>query len=250
MNGLFNDKIINGILYDPNGNIIYKGDFINDKPKEGKNLKLYEHNGEIKDEGDFLDGDYSYGTLYGYNYYFKRRSKLYEGQFKKEEYHVFGKLYKDNYFGIYLYYDGYFDNGAFNGKGTLFYQNGQKFYEGIFMDNQIKGKGIKYYQNGSKKIEGIFHSLNFCEGIYYAPDNKELYKGKIKNEIPINSNDVVLYNDNTFKIYEGEMINGTYEGYGIEYYPLVKDMVMYKGYFSNNNFILHKTDDTTYNIKN
>lgn len=117
------------------------------------------------------------------------------------------------------------------------------------MDNQIKGKGIKYYQNGSKKIEGIFDTLNLCKGIYYAPDNKELYKGKIKNEIPIISNDVVLYNDNTLKIYEGEMINGTYEGYGIEYYPLVKDMVMYKGYFSNNNFILHKTDDTTSKIE-
>ena len=95
INGLFNDKAINGILYDPNGNIIYKGDFINDKPKEGKNLKIYEHNGEIKYEGDFLDGDYTYGTLYGYGKYFKKRRKLYEGQFKKEKYHGIGKLYKD-----------------------------------------------------------------------------------------------------------------------------------------------------------
>jgi len=49
--------------------------------------------------------------------------------------------------------------------------------------------------------------------------------------------DIILYGDNTYKIYEGEIDNGVYEGYGIEYCPLIKDMIIYKGYFSNNYFI-------------
>ena len=42
INGEFNNNIlINGKLYDPEGKLIYNGDFINENPKEGKNLKIY-----------------------------------------------------------------------------------------------------------------------------------------------------------------------------------------------------------------
>ena len=35
--GLFkDDNLVNGILYDPDGNKIYSGNFINNNPKEGK----------------------------------------------------------------------------------------------------------------------------------------------------------------------------------------------------------------------
>ena len=48
---------------------------------------------------------------------------------------------------------------------------------------------------------------------------------------------MIVKENNTNKIYEGEIYNGAYEGYGIEYCPLVKDMIIYKGYFSNNYYI-------------
>jgi hypothetical protein len=119
--GLFNDKKINGILYDPDGNELYKGEFINERPKKGKNIKIYELNGEIKYEGDFLDGEYNgYGKLYEKDKLTKCAMIKYNGQFNKGIYHGLGKLYVDNYLGYYLYYDGNFNNNDFDGKGILF----------------------------------------------------------------------------------------------------------------------------------
>ena len=73
----------------------------------------------------------------------------------------------------------------------------------------------------------------------YNPKNEEIYNGKIRNEIPIKTMDIILYDDNTNKIYEGEISEGVYKGYGIEYCPLVKDMVIYRGNFLNNYFIIN-----------
>ena len=242
ISGIFNDNLIDGISYDPNGNKIYEGIFINENPKEGKNLRIYEYNGEIKYEGDFLEGNYNgYGILYGKGSITEYNLKLYEGEFKEGKYYGLGKKYQDNYLGNYLYYEGNFNNNIFDGKGILFYQNGQKFYEGNFQENKIEGEGIKYYQNGSKKIEGIFDTFKKCEGKYYDPENKEMYRGKIINEIPIDSKKIILYNDNTFKIYEGEMNKGYYNGYGIEYCPQVKDLILFEGYFLNNYYISPNT---------
>jgi len=216
-------------LYDPDENKLYSGDFINNNPKEGKNLKIFELNGDLKYEGDFLNGMYhKYGKLYGNGEYenkgifSKYKRKIYEGEFEKGNYKGIGKLYKDNELGKYLFYEGNFNNNMFDGKGILFCPSGEKFYEGNFNKNKIEGKGIKYYKKGSKKYEGIFDTINSFEGIYYSPDNKEIYNGKIVNEIPLNCKNCIIYNDNTFKIYEGGMKNGKYEGYGIEYCPLDK----------------------------
>jgi len=64
-NGIFkSNKYFEGIEYDPNGNKIYVGLFMNNKPKEGKNIKYYLLNGKLEYEGDFLDGQYhGHGTL-------------------------------------------------------------------------------------------------------------------------------------------------------------------------------------------
>jgi hypothetical protein len=204
---------------------------------------LYRYDYQIKGkvklyEGYFLKGNYNgNGKLYGEIKYNQSYIILYEGQFKEGNFHGFGKKYIYNNLGYYLYYDGNFNNNDFDGKGILFYKSGAKFYEGNFNKNKIEGKGIKYYQNGSKKFEGIFNSLNSCEGKYYDPENNEIFSGKIENEIPIDSMNIILYGDNTYRIYEGGIKNGVYDGYGIEYCPLVKDMITYKGYFSNNYFI-------------
>ena len=81
----------------------------------------------------------------------------------------------------------------------------------------------------------MIHLINVKENIMNL--KQRMYKGKIINEIPIDSKKIILYNDNTFKIYEGEMNNGYYNGNGIEYCPLVKDLVLFDGYFSNNYYI-------------
>ena len=251
-------------IYKLNGKIIYKGDFLDGqysgygslfeesyKLYEGQFIMgkyngygiLYRYDYQIKEkvklyEGYFLKGYYNgYGILYGQVIYNQSFIKLYEGQFKGGNFHGLGKKYIYNNLGYYLYYDGNYNNNNFDREGILFYKNGLKFYKGNFNNNKIEGKGIKYYQNGSKKYEGIFNTLNDFEGKYYDPENKEIYSGKIKNGIPIDSMDIILYGDNTYKIYEGGINNGVYEGYGIEYCPFVKDMIIYNGYFSNNYFI-------------
>ena len=49
---------INGILYDLEGNIIYEGEFFENIPKEGKNIKLNEINGKLKYKGDIFEFKY------------------------------------------------------------------------------------------------------------------------------------------------------------------------------------------------
>ena len=67
-----------------------------------------------------------YGILHGKWSITGYNLKLYEGKFKEGKYHGLGKKYEDNYLGNYLYYEGNFNNNNnFDGKGTLFYQNGQ-----------------------------------------------------------------------------------------------------------------------------
>ena len=71
----------------------------------------------------------------------------------------------------------------------------------------MNGKGIKYYKNGNIKIKGTFSSNICLEGEYYNPSGN--------------------------KIYEGEIHDGNYEGKGIEYCPLMKDKILFKGDFKN-----------------
>jgi len=172
-----------GILYTPKGEIIYKGEFLNNMPKEGKNIKLYKLDGYLQYEGDFFD-------------------------FK---YHGYGKLYLDS---NKLLYEGAFENGIFQGFGRLYEDDDNLehylYYEGNFFQNNIYGKGIKYYVNGLKKIEGTFKSINSYEGKYYNPKGKEIYNGKIINEIPMDFNNIILYNDLGLKVYDGNIYNGGY----------------------------------------
>ena len=267
--GMFNmDEFANGVLYDPFGIKIYEGEFMNNIPKEGNNLKIYEYDENLKYEGVILNGQYNgFGKLYqkGINsnyyegnflngfydgkgilydfindgYYYGHYDKKFEGEFKNGLFHGFGKgkLYKKNDFALFLFYEGYFIEGKFEGNGKIYYQSGNKFFEGIFKNNEINGKGIKYYINGQKKIEGIFKTLNSCKGKYYNPNGKEIYNGLILNEIPAKSNNIIIYDDHSHKIYEGETQYGAYNGKGIEYSNCIENLILYKGNFINNYYI-------------
>ncbi len=246
LNGIFDmNNYVEGILYNPNGNKIFEGLFINNKPKEGKNIELYELNGELKYEGDFFNGQYhGHGILYEKGNYEKKgifsefKYIHYVGEFKNDKYNGQGKLYMDNCFGKYLFYEGNFDNSYFSGNGKIYYQNKKLFYEGQFENNNLNGKGIKYYKNGNIKFQGIF-SNNICTfGVYYSPDGTKLYEGEFKSEIPLESNNIIIYDNNTNKRYQGEIHNGLYEGKGVEYCPLIKDKILFEGNFKKNEYIL------------
>ena len=78
-NGIFEkNNFIEGIMHDPNGNKLYEGNFMNNKPKEAKNIKLYKLNGELEYEGDILNGQFhAHGTLYEIGNY-ERKEKIFK----------------------------------------------------------------------------------------------------------------------------------------------------------------------------
>jgi len=141
------DNYQEGILYDPDGNEIYEGLFMNNNPKEGKNLKLYRTSGNINYEGKILNGEYhGHGILYGKTKIERNRiqSELqfikYIGEFKNHKFNGKGQLYLDHYLGHYLFYEGNFVDNKLSGNGKMFYQNKDIFYEGQFENNDINGK--------------------------------------------------------------------------------------------------------------
>ena len=258
-----NDLYENGILYDPQGNIIYEGDFMNGNFEK---RKIYDLEGNLQYEGGYYKNKYNgFGKLYGgyhcenliYEGFFKdglyegkgilkEYKDEYNGSFKEGKYHGFGKLYHYEYYtrNKYLLYEGNFNLGNFEGEGNLYYRGNEKMYfsntimfSGMFKNNEIKGKGIKYYNNGEIKFEGIFDTINSCQGIYYSPYGEKLYQGKIINEKPDEYSFIKIYNDYGDIQYEGEIIEGKYEGEGIEYSNCIKDKVIYYGNFSNDYFI-------------
>jgi len=239
------NNLIEGILYDQNGNKLYEGKFMNNKPKEAKNIKLYKLTGELEYEGDILNGQFhGQGTLYEIGEY-ERKEKYtefkylkYVGEFKNDKFNGKGKLYVDHYLGKYLFYEGNFDNNNFSDIGKIYYQNKNIFYDGQFQNDKMNGKGIKYYKNGNIKIKGTFSSNICLEGEYYNPEGIKIYEGEFNNDIPKESKNIIIYDNNTNKIYEGEIHNGNYEGKGIEYCPLIKDKVLFKGNFKNNLYII------------
>ena len=232
-------EFIDGILYGLNGEIIYKGDFKNKIPKEGKSLSLYNLDGKIICKGDFHDykgkvkqyDDSGYlifeGELNELNekkgIIYLNSIKKYEGELINDKYDGYGKLYELDGDGInYLYYEGYFKN------------------------NEIFGKGIKYYTNGSKKIEGNFNGINSYNGIYYSPNKKIIFNGEISQEIPIESKQLILYNDNGNLIYDYKFYNDKENGFKIIYdnnnnYPYIRSLCkaafISDGIYGENKFV-------------
>ena len=180
------DNYNEGILYDPEGNIIYEGIFINNRPKEGKNLKLFDINKFLIYQGDLLNGQFcGFSTLYEIGKYEKNEELKYLkyiGEFKNDKFDGHGKFYLDHYLGKYLFYEGNFINNNFSGKGKIYYQNKKIYYDGQFENNLMNGEGIIYYINGNIKIKGIFSNNNCESGIYYNPEGKKSYIIKIDNQ--------------------------------------------------------------------
>ena len=54
------------------------------------------------------------------------------------------------------------------------------------------------------------HNINSYKGKYYNPQNEEIFKGNITNEIPMNCKDMVFYNDMGNIIYDSNLYNNGY----------------------------------------
>ena len=161
------------ILNYNNGNILYIGDFINNKiegigkfiwedgnyyigewknnMKHGKGA-IYYKNGTIKYEGDFINGKFE-----GNGIYIFEDGGFYIGQYKDDLKHGNGKLfYRDGN----LKYDGEFSNGKFEGKGKYIYEDGN-YYDGQWKNGLKHGKGVLYNNIGMAIYEGTFFNDKF-----------------------------------------------------------------------------------------
>ena len=107
----------NGIIYDKDGNEIYKGEFVNDK-KEGKGIYYFDHDGE----NEFY----------------------YDGEFKNDLANGEGMIYSNKQKR--RIFEGYFINGSMEGMGKVYYSNGD-FEICEFKNNEPIGKKIRYIQD-------------------------------------------------------------------------------------------------------
>ena len=154
-----------GILFDMNGNIIYKGDFVNN---------YYEGNGKlIYEDGEYYIGQFLKGERHGkgiLNY--KNDNIKYEGEFVNDKKEGNGKyIWEDG-----DYYIGQFKNGLKNGKGTLYSKNGKKKFEGDYINDKLEGNVKLFLENGDYFMQQYKNNLSYGKGtIYYS-------NGKIKYE--------------------------------------------------------------------
>ena len=201
--GLFNNQFYEkGLINDPKGNKIYEGIFINNIPKECKNIKLFNLDGNIIYEGDLLDGLY-----YNYGKIFENNKMLYNGGFLKGKYNKFGKLYdKDEN----LIYEGEFFEGIYHGEGNLLIK------DNIYMNEFYENLGSRKIYIKSKFSKGVIEDDNASItqktklGVYLY------FEGSIKNNLYNGFGKIYYKNKNIF--FQGNFKNGKIEGKGAKYY--------------------------------
>ena len=134
-----------------------------------------------------------------------------------------------------IYYIGQFENNRPNGKGKLYYNNGNILYEGDFINGKREGFG-KYidkngdvyegqWLNGKKHGEGkifykngdLLYEGDFVKGKKegkgkYIYKNFNYYIGQWLNDLPDGTG--TIYYKNGDILYEGEFVKGKYEGLG------------------------------------
>ena len=95
-------------------------------------------------------------------------------------------------------YVGQIVNGLREGKGIMYYTNGDR-YEGYFRNDKPEGKGISYYNNGDR-YEGDFrNNKKEGKGIYYYHGDRMMgnyYNGKeIGKHVTLSRNGEVKINN-------------------------------------------------------
>ena len=263
-----------GTLYYSNHEIKYEGNFVDDKfegrgkmffengeyyigefkdnKMHGKG-KLYYKNKKIKYKGIFTNGKYeknyksiilyfliaiiiliiSIVAFYIYSNENKNEnnqkiilndSNYYIGEIKNGKPNGKGKVYNKNNV---LIYEGDFINGIKEGIGNMNLGD-DKYYYGYFKNGKFNGKGILY-----KKLNETVYVDQPIEKEIFCIENEKRMKKKFNNITIINGGKFKKYD--VMKIYEGEFINGEFNGIGIQLLQNYKnDFERYEGQFKNN----------------
>ena len=91
-------------------------------------------------------------------------------------------------------YTGQFKDGKMEGRGTFYFNNGDK-YEGEIKNNIFEGKGAYYYHNGEKYVGDFKKNMRDGRGVFYYK-NGDLYEGEWKKH-KRHGKGVIYYEDGT-----------------------------------------------------
>ena len=152
-----------------------------------KNINIFFHNSDTKGGSSgspiVLDGDERVLAIHKAG---NEEKKTNAGIFIKKVVDFFKYFKKsgkstDYYEDGSIKYEGEFLDDEYNGKGKLYYSNGE-YYEGQFKNGKKDGIGCEFYKNGKKKYDGKFVNDKYedNEGTYFY-ENGEIYIGQFQN---------------------------------------------------------------------
>ncbi|MDF2960390.1 MAG: RspH10B [Paenibacillus sp.] len=201
-----------GKLYYPDGKLKYEGQLDNGH-MNGKG-KLYREDGTLWYDAEFVNDEVKgWGTIYfdGFSRGRDRAGETGIGQFAQGRPHGYVRYFDDS---GYMQYEGYVQQGIFNGKGKYYIEN-QLIYEGEFKNNLYHGYG-KYYIGGKLHFEG-----NYVEngregwGKEYDKTGRVLREGEYKNHY-LNGKGIVYYPSGAIRL-DGQFVNDRAHGPGKAY---------------------------------
>ena len=121
--------------------------------------------------------------------------------------------------------------------GVSYHVNGSKYYEGFWNENNFQGKGKIYDENGNLEIDGFFskNSRNsYFKGKKYSPINGcVIFEGELLEDEKYGVGKA-YYDKNGQLKYEGSYENGQKSGYGTLYH--LNGNLKYVGCFKENHF--------------
>jgi len=186
-------------------------------PKERINWKEYYNHPFFKEDSKYCHIKYDIKTY---------KNGRYEGFFKNDKKDGKGTYYFNDgnkYYGDWI-------DDVRNGRGIFYYQNGDK-YEGEFVDGKKHGKGTYYYNNGDK-YEGDFvndERTGKAKIKYKKGDNKyDKFEGEVKNGKKVGNGIYIFANGDR---YEGEFTDNKIQGKGKFWYKELDEY--YEGDFVN-----------------
>ena len=163
-NNLPNGK---GIKYNPDGSILYEGDFVDGK-FEGKGRYNYAN-------GKYFIGEYKKGLRNGIGIIYYSDGRVnYESNYVDDKREGVGKFFLEDG-SLYI---GQWKNGLFNGKGKEYYPNGKLRYIGDYVDGKREGIGKYVWRDGDYYIGGERNDLRHWKGILYNSSGSIQKKGK------------------------------------------------------------------------
>ena len=242
-NGFYNDRLIfegnymngKGTEYTPEGNLYFKGDYLNGK-RNGKG-KEFGNEGRVIFEGEYLNGKrhgkgkefYNDGKLLsegefldGKDWNIKQYDK--NGNVINELKEGKGYMYEFNQFDE-IIFKGEYLNGERNGKGKEFFDNDILIFEGEYLNGERNGKGKKYSFYGELLAEG-----EYLYGRKWNVNMYNIYNNKITSEIKNGRGILIEFNEFNNIINEREYSNGLKNG-KIKYYRL--ENLLFEGEYVN-----------------